>query len=148
MQEVSLLVISDLREKLEAVNRLLEKVYSEPIRLSNILLMFGVPPEELTIIKKRWAPQLSDAVIDAVRSRFSSLRNGERDFFVLSNRLGLGSPACSLKNIAEKLALSRERIRQLEERAIRRCRTPKTKLTVESYLKESLTVFRDSNKVA
>lgn len=55
----------------------------------------------------------------------------EREQLIIKLRFGLGgNPPCSLEYVGSKLKLSRERVRQLEERAIRRLKSLAVRLQI------------------
>ncbi|MEG1579654.1 MAG: sigma-70 family RNA polymerase sigma factor [Bacteroidaceae bacterium] len=56
-----------------------------------------------------------------------------RERLIVKMFYGIGFPEMSLEEIGEKLNLTRERVRQLKDRAIRNLRTPKNKL-LKTYL--------------
>jgi hypothetical protein len=137
-------MIFNTRDKLEAINRLLEIVYAKPIRISDILSQLNLSPKEINELREKWVHQLCDAIINAVRIRFDNFQNGERDFFVLSKRIGFEGNRFYLQDIANELKLSRERIRQLEKRAIRKCKQLKIRHSIENNIKESILLFYKS----
>ncbi len=61
----------------------------------------------------------------------------ERESHVLQLRFGLGPHnPCSLEEISRRLGLTRERVRQLEGRALRKLREPAISARLRPYLKD------------
>ena len=83
----------------------------------------GTPDSEL----------LHDSLREEVRRSLSTLNQKESD--VISFYFGLnGGPALSLEEIGNKFNLTRERVRQIKEKAIRRLRHSSKSITLKSYL--------------
>jgi RNA polymerase primary sigma factor len=83
-----------------------------------------VPDRDTPPVEEIYARhQLSENVQDIVAARLAS-----REREILRMRFGLdGAGAQTLKQIADKLGLSRERVRQIEKRALRRLRHARTR---------------------
>jgi hypothetical protein len=79
---------ANLRRRVTAVNALLAAVYGEDTRLSVLLERLGASSEEIRHFREHAVADACDGVVDAVSTCFQSLRNGGRDFLVLSRRLG------------------------------------------------------------
>ena len=76
---------------------------------------------------------LHDSLREEVRRSLSILREKESD--VISLYYGLnGGPALSLEEIGHKFNLTRERVRQIKEKAIRTLRHSSKSKTLKSYL--------------
>jgi RNA polymerase sigma factor (sigma-70 family) len=73
---------------------------------------------------------LDHSEIDQVRALLGSL--GERERMVLRARYGLDGPEQSLRQVGERIGLSGERVRQIENRALGKLRAAATQGPVES----------------
>ena len=63
---------------------------------------------------------LDDSEVEQVRALLGSLSDRERT--ILRHRFGLGGPEQSLREVGERIGLSGERVRQIEERALAKLR--------------------------
>ena len=127
---------TNLRQRVTAVNGLLAAVYGEDSRLSVLLERLGASAEEIRHFREHAVADACDGVVDAVSTCFQSLRNGGRDFLVLSRRLGLGGDVTTLQEIGDELGVTRERVRQIEERARLKCRAPTNRDAVKASLRK------------
>ena len=57
----------------------------------------------------------------------------ERDIFILKHYFGIGCAECSQEEISEQLGLSRERIRQIRERALIKIRNSESLNILKAY---------------
>jgi len=64
---------------------------------------------------------LDHAEIEQIRALLGSLNDRER--MILRARYGLDGPEQSLRDIGERIGLSAERVRQIEQRALGKLRT-------------------------
>jgi len=133
---------TNLRQRVTAVNGLLAAVYGEDSRLSVLLERLGASAEEIGHFREHAVAEACDGAVDAVSTCFQSLRNGGRDVLVLSRRLGLGGDVATLQEIGNELGVSRERVRQIEERARLKCHAPKNWDAVEASLRKILASMR------
>lgn len=81
-----------------------------------------------------YTPALEDHTLEAgIRSALDQLSDRER--FVINMRFGLGSEQeHTLAEVADKLGVSLERVRQIQVRAITKMRTPTLRKQVDPYL--------------
>jgi RNA polymerase primary sigma factor len=81
-----------------------------------------------------YSPALEDSSLeDGIHQALDRL--SERERFVLSLRFGLGTEReHTLAEVAEKLGVSLERVRQIQVRAITKMRTPKLRKQVDPFL--------------
>jgi DNA-directed RNA polymerase sigma subunit (sigma70/sigma32) len=135
-------MVANLRQRVTAVNALLAAVYGEDTRLSVVLERLGANEQEIGHFREHAVTEACDRVVDAVSTCFQSLRNGGRDFLVLSRRLGLDGDVATLQEVGDELGVTRERVRQLEERARQKCRASRNRDAVEACLREILALTR------
>ncbi len=154
---------ADLR-RFEEIERWLGNQENVDSSLGNMAHMLEMKPEELNHLLNMSRDHLSldapmlegedsslgdniedpDSVQPAVRVEDSDLRKDledsmnsltKREKKVLSLRFGLGGyPVLSLQKIGKQIGLSKERIRQIEKKAIRKIRTGKYSQQLVSYL--------------
>ena len=71
-------------------------------------------------------------ISEAIKSSLAIIEQ-EREIEIISRRFGLNGHKETLEQIGEMLAITRERVRQIKEKAIRRLKGQKSKL-LKSYL--------------
>jgi hypothetical protein len=112
---------------LSAVNDFLDAVYAPETRLSTLLIDEGFTQEHVAMLRQH-LNQLLDAFVTSVAARLTEYDDGERRYRVLARRYGLdGAPRATLADLAQDLDVSRERVRQIEESSLRRCRFAKNR---------------------
>ena len=101
----------------------------------------GKPLYDIISDKNQQRPDdayFANALKEEIRDSLSSLT--EREAEVLRYYFGLdGYPEMKLEGIGEKFGLTRERIRQIKEKAIRKLKHPRRGLKLRSYWNESET---------
>ncbi len=75
---------------------------------------------------------INESLSKEIERAFSTLT--ERERLILKLSFGIGIPEMSLEEIGEKFGLTRERVRQIREKAIRRLRTTSRSNLLKSYL--------------
>lgn len=135
-------MVVDLRQRVTAVNGLLAAVYGEETRLSVLLERLGASATEIAYVREHGLAETCNRVINAVSTCFRGFRDGSRDFIVLSRRLGLDGEVRTLQEIGIELHVTRERARQIEERARTKCRLPRIRNEVEVTLHGVLAAMR------
>jgi RNA polymerase primary sigma factor len=58
----------------------------------------------------------------------------EREAIIIKHFFGIGETEMSLREIGDKLGLTRERVRQLKERALRKLRKTSRSIHLKTYL--------------
>ncbi len=117
------------KQEIETLNRLFCKIFGENVRFSTILNDLGFNEQEVQTIRDRFLRQIIDLFIfEILQESLSTRTDGKRVWNILSSRYGLvGNHSKTLKSLGEELGISRERVRQLEEKAVRKLRSPKNK---------------------
>ena len=117
--------ISDAtKTKLLHFNDFLNDVYGTEFRISDALNKMGFPTEKAAELKDL---KLDDFFIHlefALKCKLYGDTNSRRAYQIVCRRYGLfGLEKETLQSIGERFGISRERIRQLEQKAIRRMKS-------------------------
>jgi hypothetical protein len=99
-------------------------LYGTETRLSTLLTRLRFTETHVELIRSQCLESLVTDFLDALRKQMLAGLDGERLFMVVSRRFGLdGEPPATLENLAQQLGISRERVRQLEQKAIKKCKS-------------------------
>ena len=110
-------------EQIHWLNAYLSLVYDSGIRISLILGDLGFDEKQLQIIRSHNLEQFVNSCVASITNRLFGFTDGERLFIILNRRLKSdGVAADTLQGLSERLGISRERVRQLEVKVLRRCR--------------------------
>jgi|AGTN01.2.fsa_nt_gi DNA-directed RNA polymerase, sigma subunit (sigma70/sigma32) len=108
--------------KIRALEIFLTAVYGRPVKLSELLLSKGIPPDSVSALEYRNMSAVAEQLIAHIRMNFftNAEYGGERMYEIVERYYGLdGNMPARLAAIATKHGVSRERIRQLKVRALR-----------------------------
>lgn len=112
-----------LKVQVTGLNEFLTAIYKTETRLSLLLSNLGFDSQQIETLRRQHLEQVVTSFIAVVQERIISGSDGERLYKIISRRFGLdGEPPETLESLGEQFGVSRERIRQLEKKAIRRCR--------------------------
>ena len=75
---------------------------------------------------------VNESLNKEIERALSTLTERERD--IVKDFFGIGTPEMTLEEIGEKFGLTRERVRQIKEKAIRRLRHSNRSKLLKSYL--------------
>ncbi len=92
--------------------------------LLDVLINEDIPPTDVSLV--------SESLKSEIQSALSVLNERERN--VIEASYGLGMQELTLEEIGEKYGLSRERVRQIKEKAIRKLRASTQNKILKSYL--------------
>lgn len=107
----------NFKTQLTGLNDFLTEIYKTETRLSTLLSNLGFDKGQIELLRDHHLESVVENFITVIKERLSN-----RLFDVVSRRFGLdGKPPDTLQAIGDKLGVSRERIRQLEHQAIKRC---------------------------
>lgn len=100
------------------LNKFLTAIYGTETRISTLLTNFGFEKQQIELLRDRHLEPIVENIILVIKERLGN----DRLFQVISRRFSFdGNPPDTLQTIGENLGVSRERIRQLEHKAIRKC---------------------------
>lgn len=112
-----------LKLQVTGLNEFLTTIYNTETRLSLLLSNLGFDSQQIETLRRQHLEQVVTSFIAVVQERIISGSDGERLYKIISRRFGLdGEPPETLESLGGQFGVSRERIRQLEKKAIRRCR--------------------------
>lgn len=124
-----------LKEQVIGLNQLLTQLYRCDTRLSSILIRHGFSPNQISELQSLHLEPTVLAITDYLCHRVVAYSDGERRKTILQRRFALdGNPSETLEQLAKRFNLSRERIRQLEEKALRACRRSRGLVELEDLL--------------
>lgn len=113
-----------LRAQVIGVNRFLTMGYGREARLSTVLASLGFTQQQIQAVRDEHLAHVIHAFVTSLRERVVAGSDGERLYTIMSRRLGLdGDPPSTLAALGRHLGISRERVRQLEQKALSRCRS-------------------------
>lgn len=113
------LTAMDIKAKLIGLNKFLSEVHDTETRLSTLLADMVISEESINCLRHEHHTFLVEEMVEFLTQQ---LRN-ERLARIMVRRYGLdGMPSCTLQELGTELGISRERVRQLEQKATRRCR--------------------------
>lgn len=112
----------NFKDQLKGVNDFLEDTYKKGTRLSTLLANLGFEQEQIELLRVHHLESLVIKFIALIQNTLDD----ERLFEIVVRRYGLdGDIPDTLQAIGEKLGVSRERIRQLLVKALKKCRYQK-----------------------
>ena len=103
------------------LQELLTDMYGEERRISALLRDFGLSDDNIDTLKTEKIADFYENLQFALKCRFLHYSSGHRLLLVLLRRYGLfDHPRETLESIGDSMKISRERVRQLESKAIKR----------------------------
>ena len=118
---------SDLKEWLLYLNDLAKDLYGVEWRISAALEEHSFSEAQIAFLRADGLESFLRSLDFAIQCRLLCGSNGVRFFNIVYQRYGLfGSAKKTLQAIGEEMGISRERVRQLEEKALRRLKPTKS----------------------
>lgn len=138
-----------LKKQIVGLNEFLTAIYKSETKLSDLLENCGFNSEQISLIRSKYLEDFTISFVEKLKTRITEFSDGERSQTILFRRYGIdGNPPGTLQSIGELLGISRERIRQLEKKALRLCRHKKNLQNFESDLRESArTYLGETNEI-
>ena len=135
---------AETRSEVESLNAFLSSVYGEEMRMSTLLARSGLTGEQIQRLRDHHLHQLITYLHEVIRARMLRWQRGNELYAIICRRFGfVGGRSETLQEIGQSLNLSRERIRQLEKKTLRRCKI----MTRPMHLQEPLRAFALSLRV-
>ena len=97
---------------------------AEDSSLLDVLVNEDIPPTDIFLV--------DESLKSEIQTALCALNERERN--VIEASYGIGTPELTLEEIGEKYGLSRERVRQIKEKAIRKLRTCTKNKILKTYL--------------
>lgn len=132
----------NLKRQVEGLNAFLTEVYGTEMRLSQLLQNLGFSESQITVLRERHLNFVIDAYIALVKELLVGLPNGDRLYLIASRRFNFdGDFRATLQSLGTELDISRERVRQLEIKIIRRCKSKQRRRLLEDGFVTILTAI-------
>lgn len=125
-----------VKKKIVAINKLLLDIYQREMRLSYLLSEMHFTEDDLELISNQLLTETIDNFINALKETLLNCHDGKRLFEILHDFLGLdGNTPKTLQNIGNELKISRERVRQLKEKALKKLKATNNRANLENSFK-------------
>lgn len=137
-----------LKTTVTGLNNFLTDIYHTDMRLSTLLARLNFTPAQIEHLRRHHTETLTRTAIDILRDYYLNRYTADprRDWFILTRRYALdGRPADTLQTIGGHLNISRERVRQLQKRALRRYRHPACHHHLETELARTTATLLTTN---
>jgi hypothetical protein len=142
----------ELITRTRGLNSFLALAYDAETNLSVLLVKLGFDPQQVQDLCRIHLEYVAEFLTAFLRERMATYSDGERLYYILSRRFGLdGCPPDTLQGLGQRLGISRERVRQLEEKAVRKCRSKAHRQSFEAGLRAMASVLvgdADRNLIA
>ncbi|MBA3943727.1 MAG: hypothetical protein H0X37_04100 [Herpetosiphonaceae bacterium] len=127
------------RIQIVGINAFLTATYGHDTRLIDLLAHLHFDHQQLDSIRTEYLQDVINAYTGAVQEQVVADRDGARLYQILVRRFGFdGNPADTLRDIAKNYGVSRERIRQLEQKALKMCASKAIRGAIETLLRDAV----------
>jgi hypothetical protein len=115
--------VTNLRRQVAAINDFLAVLYGQETRLSTILQRSGFDTRQIATLRAFHLEEIIASFLAALEHTLLNRSGNDRLYIIINRRFGLnGQTPETLRSIGDRLGISRERVRQLENKALRRCK--------------------------
>ncbi|MHC5776841.1 sigma factor-like helix-turn-helix DNA-binding protein [Nostoc sp.] len=130
----------NLKEVVIALNDLLTAIYGIETRLSDLLINIGFDKTQVECLRKHHLQQVVLDFLENLKQKVMTFHDGERAYKIISRYYGLdGKARETLQSLGEQLTISRERVRQLKEKTLKKCRNKSSRQFFETKLQQEAT---------
>ena len=116
-----------------SINLILESMYRKPMTIIKLLEDIGLSKTDIDKLQFSHIREFEDIVLDSIDEYFQMAKY-RNDFNILVRRLGLRTRIETLQEIGDEYGVTRESIRQRQNKALRKLAIPKLKIRVEERL--------------
>jgi len=116
-----------------SINLILESMYRKPMTIIKLLEDIGLSKTDIDNLQFSHIREFEDIVLDSIDEYFQMAKY-RNDFNILVRRLGLRTRIETLQEIGDEYGVTRESIRQRQNKALRKLAIPKLKIRVEERL--------------
>ena len=128
-----------LREMVVGLNEILTEIYGIETRLSILLSQLGFNERQIKEIREKYLREIVVSFLKSLEERVLSCQDGERAFMVVRRYYGLdGEPRDTLQRLGDTLSITRERVRQIKVKALKKCKAKSNRDFFELHLKENV----------
>lgn len=133
-----------VKARIIAINQFLSDIYQRKMRLSYLLAEMDFSEEEIQLIANQLLIETIEGFIQSLQETIKDCRDGQRLFDIIHSNYGLdGSNPKTLQQIGDKLEISKERVRQLKVKAIKKIRAANNLVKWENNFKSKTSELLD-----
>jgi hypothetical protein len=141
-----IILIMTVKAQIVAINKLLSDIYQKPMRLSYLLSDTNFDSETIKLIAERLLTEAINSFIETLQETMLDCRDGQRLFDILNSVYGLdGQTPKTLQRIGDELKISRERVRQLKQKATEKLKANNNRMKMQDRFKEKIIILLKQN---
>lgn len=135
-----------VKAQIVAINELLSDIYQKSMRLSYLLSDIDFQEESIKLIAERLLTEAINSFIETLQETMFDCRDGQRLFDILNSVYGLdGQTPKTLQRIGDELKISRERVRQLKQKATEKLKANNNRMKMQDRFKEKIIILLKQN---
>ncbi|MTJ08500.1 sigma factor-like helix-turn-helix DNA-binding protein [Anabaena sp. UHCC 0204] len=129
----------NIKEIVIGLNNVLTEIYGNETRLSYLLINIGFNNQQVEYLRKHHLSQIVQICIQHLQQKILTFQDGERAYKIISRYYSLdGKPKETLQSLGDQLSISRERVRQLKEKTLKKCKSKSSRQFFEAKLQEEV----------
>lgn len=135
-----------VKAQIVAINKFLSDIYQKPMRLSYLLSDTDFDSETIKLIAERLLTEAINSFIETLQETMLDCRDGQRLFDILNSVYGLdGQTPKTLQRIGDELKISKERVRQLKQKATEKLKANNNRMKMQNRFQEKIIILLKQN---
>jgi len=132
-------MIDRIQDRTSSFNIILEAIFRKQVTLYELIEEFGVSSSDIEQLTNSNISEIQSIIIDSIKT--AAINNKKtyfsmREFEVIIRRIGLNQKRETLASIGGSFNISRERVRQIEQKCYRKLGSTFFAKTIEALIKQ------------